>query len=116
MRRLFVIWLILLFPLNVLAMSMSVAAFEHVRHDQHGQQHVEPAASVADSLFSQLFDTQSGADLDADEPPAVADLHDQVNEEDQLQLVLQPGRSIAASAPLRHAQSAFPPLKPPPTL
>ena len=115
MRRLFVIWLILLFPLNVLAMSMSVAAFEHVDHGQQ-QSHFEPAAPVADTLFSHLFDTQSGGDLDSDEPPAVADLHDQVNEEDQLQLVLLPGRAIAASAPLRHAQSAFPPLKPPPTL
>jgi hypothetical protein len=117
MRRLFVIWLILLFPLNVLAMSMSVAAFEHVDHDQHGQQErVESVAPAADTLFSHLFDTQSSGDLDSDEPPAVADLHDQVNEEDQLQLVLLPGRSIAAGAPLRHEQSAFPPLKPPPTL
>lgn len=115
MRRLFVIWLILLFPLNVLAMSMSVAAFEHAQHGQQ-QSHVEPAAPGADTWFSHLFDTQSGGDLDSDEPPAVADLHDQVNEEDQLQLVLLPGRSIAAGAPLRHEQSAFPPLKPPPTL
>jgi len=115
MRRLFVIWLILLFPLNVLAMSMSVAAFEHAQHGQQ-QSYVEPAAPGADTWFSHLFDTRSGGDLDSDEPPAVADLHDQVNEEDQLQLVLQPGRSIAASAPLRHGQSAFPPLKPPPTL
>jgi hypothetical protein len=114
MRRLFVIWLILLFPLNVLAMSMSVAAFQH---DQPSAlQHVEPATPVADTLFSHLFDTQNGGDLDSDEPPAVADLHDQVNEEDKLQLVLLPGSSIAASTPLPRPQSAFPPLKPPPTL
>jgi hypothetical protein len=109
MRRLFVIWLILLFPLNVLSMSISVASFEH------GQpEHVEPAAPAADTFFSSLFDSQSTADLDSDEPPAVADLHDQVNEEDLAQLMLPPHATRASGVPLRHAQSAFPPLKPPP--
>jgi len=111
MRRLFVIWLILLFPLNVLAMSISVASFEH------GQpEHVAPAASAADSFFSSLFDNQPVGDLDSDEPPAVADLHDQVNEEDLSQLILPPHVARASGMPLRHAQSASPPLKPPPIL
>jgi hypothetical protein len=111
MRRLFVIWLILLFPMNVLAMSISVASFEH------GQpEHVEPAAPVADAFFSSLFDSEPAGDLDSDEPPAVADLHDQVNEEDLAQLILSPHVTRASGVPLRHAQSAFPPLKPPPTV
>jgi len=119
MRRLFVICLILLFPLNVLAMSMSVAAFQHAQpaHPQPASSHgATPVAADSDSFFSHLFDTQSGGDLDSDEPPAVADLHDQVNEDGTLQLILHPGRSHAPAGPLAHGQSAYPPLKPPPTL
>jgi len=113
MRRFIVLCLILLFPLNVLALSMSVASFQHADP-------IESTPVVApvmdDAFFSSLFDTASSGDLDSDEPPGVADLHDQVNEEDKLQLVLLPDWTRAGVVPLRHAQSASPPLKPPPIL
>jgi len=119
MRRLFVLWLVLLFPLNVMALSISVATFQHADATGHAHR-VSASGSAAldagDSLLSQLFDTPAGGDLDSDEPPAVADLHDQVYEEDLVPLILLPASSRAAGVPLRQAQSAFPPLKPPPTV
>jgi len=111
MRRLFVICLILLFPLNVMALSISVATFQHADAPEHVH---SGSPDNGGSLFSNLFDTQPSGDLDSDEPPAVADLHDQVNEEDKPQLILLPDSTRASGVPLRHAQSSFPPLKPPP--
>jgi len=109
MRRAFVIFLILLFPLNVSALSMSVASMQpaEVSHHVHAQ-------AADDSFFSSIFDAASSGDLDADEPPAVFDLHDTVNEDDILSLVLHGARQSSTHVLLPRAQLSTAPLKPPP--
>lgn len=112
MRRFFVTWLILLFPLNVFALSMSVASMQQ---PATSEQAAPASHSVTDSLFAGIVDAQPGGDIDSDEPPAVADLHDSVNEDDPSQLVLNPRAPAPLPVPLRRSQSSSPPLKPPPT-
>lgn len=113
MRRLFVICLILLYPLNVLALSTSVAslqtgAVEHVLTQS-------PAAPDAiDLALAEAFDCKLTCDLDPDEPPSGTDFHDTVNEAGVPRFDGAPLRTIAPFAPTRHLLSAFPPLKPPP--
>jgi hypothetical protein len=64
MRRVFVLFLILLFPLNVLALSTSVASLQHT-----------PVTHEA-SAFTNTVDLQTLGDPDSDEPPAGYDFHD----------------------------------------
>ena len=61
MRRLLVIFLILLFPLNVLALSTSVASMH------------EDAAGL--SLVADEFECRDVCDLDPDEPPTAGDMN-----------------------------------------
>lgn len=106
MRRAFVIFLILLFPLNVLALSWSVAT--------------EPATMTApadapadtDSFFAKLFDADTTLDLDPDEPPPM-DLHDIVNHEAGLQFITLPGRAASCHDARRQCLSIPPPVRPP---
>jgi hypothetical protein len=100
MRRAFVIFLILLFPLNVFALSMSVssmgqgAAIEHV---------MTPAPADA-----------GGGDLDPDEPPSGVDFHDSVYAAGPPAPALPPDGSVSSHVPIRHGLAPFPPIKPPP--
>lgn len=102
MRRAFVIFLILLFPLNVLALSLSVATTQH------------HAPVTGDLLPDPLFAAETGADLDPDEPPAM-DLHDIVNHESVLQLPALPGRAAPRHDARGRCHCLAPPVKPPRT-
>lgn len=107
MRRAFVIFLILLFPLNVLALSLSVASMQ-----QTGASERVGAFAPADGAAAP--DLQTLGDVDADEPPAGTDFHDSVNEEGHLQSVALPGRLAPPHLPSRRGLAPFPPIKPPP--
>ena len=102
MRRVFVIFLILLFPLNVLALSTSVASLEHttVTHEA--------------TAFTNTADLQTLGDPDSDEPPAGYDFHDSMNEEGRLQAAVLPGQLLVPPLPTRRGLAPFPPIKPPP--
>lgn len=105
MRRAFVIFLILLFPLNVFALSMSVASMP-----QDGAS-VHPAHAV---LAADAPDMPAIGDVDADEPPAGHDFHDSVNEAGRLQPAVLPDRLPPPHPPLRQGLAPVPPIKPPP--
>jgi len=107
MRRAFVIFLILLFPLNVLALSWSVASEPAAAVVQ-----AEAPAAGADSFFAKLFDADTTLDLDPDEPPPM-DLHDIVNHEAALQFTTLPGRMACRHDARRHCLSIPPPVRPP---
>jgi hypothetical protein len=77
MRRFLVILLILLFPLNVLALSMSVSAA------QPDGASVQPGAVVA---AGGAFAGDANPDIDPDEPPTVAEPHDFMNLDGRLHL------------------------------
>jgi len=99
MRRFFVIFLILLFPLNVFALSMSVST-----------------AQQGDSEVLVMDDSAKGearGDVDPDEPPSVADLHDIVNHEPSLRLATWLAGALPPHDAAPHSQSLPPPLKPP---
>ncbi|MFC5479643.1 hypothetical protein [Massilia suwonensis] len=107
MRRVFVIFLILLFPLNVFALSMSVASDRHAA----AVEQVMPAA-LADAGME--MDQPSLGELDPDEPPSGMDYHDSVSGEGQPVAPLPPDGSISSHVPFRHGLAPFPPIKPPP--
>lgn len=108
MRRALVIFLILLFPLNVLALSMSVSAIGQAGATEH----VNPAPA-ADAV-ADATGHQSIGDLDPDEPPGGTDFHDLVHEEGRVQPAALPDSSIASRLPSRRGREPFPPIKPPP--
>ena len=103
MRRAFVIFLILLFPLNVFALSMSVSSM--------GEQVMTPA--LADAGSGSGSDQPLG-DLDPDEPPSGMDFHDSVYAAGPPAAALPPDGSVSSHVPLRHGLAPFPPIKPPP--
>lgn len=106
MRRAFVIFLILLFPLNVLALTVSVSSMQQTGAIEHVM-----APAPADGIG------QGGAfDLDPDEPPSGMDFHDTVNEEGQPLLAVPSDGSVAPRVPPRRGLAPFPPIKPPPVL
>lgn len=113
MRRLFVICLILLYPLNVLALSMSVASLQ-----TGATEHALPAAlsgeAAADLQLAAALDCKLTCDVDPDEPPSGTDFHDTVNEDGEPQLAAMPLRTLAPFTPVRHRLSPYPPIKPPP--
>ena len=118
MRRLFVICLILLFPLNVLALSTSVASLQagatHHVASQPASADAAAAADAADARLAKAFDCKLTCDVDPDEPPSGTDFHDTVNEAVEPALALAPVRILAPFTPTRHILSPFPPIKPPP--
>lgn len=102
MRRILVIFLVLLFPLNVMALSMSVST-----------QQQESGAVHAGLASGDAFQGDRNADVDPDEPPAAAELHDFMHHDGCLQL---PAFGAAALAPPLAAAcrlSLPPPDKPP---
>ena len=107
LRRAFVIFLILLFPLNVFALSMSVASDRQAA----AVEHVMPAA-LADAGME--FDQPLLGELDPDEPPSGMDYHDSVSREGQPAPPLPPNGPISPHVPLRNGLGPFPPIKPPP--
>jgi hypothetical protein len=111
MRRAFVIFLILLFPLNVFALSMSVSSIQQA--DASGQ--VLPSAP-ADSGGDAGMDLElaSLGDLDPDEPPSGMDYHDSVSGPGRVLPALPSDGLVSPHVPLRHGLAPFPPIKPPP--
>lgn len=105
MRRILVIFLILLFPLNVFALSLSASAAPPGAH--------EHATAVPSAGADALADTEARGDVDPDEPPSVADLHDLVNQERVLHLAGPCAGAAPPRDPARTGLSLPPPVKPP---
>ena len=126
MRRVFVICLILLFPLNVLALSLSAATLQWAGAPAHADTaSAAPATAFATPVVSAVvvdsaadhgagFDCRALCDLDPDEPPSGADFHDSVNKDSRAQFLHPPGWAAAPTAPAHHGRSCAPPTKPPP--
>lgn len=120
MRRLLVICLILLLPLNMFALAMAASAMQPAEAPQHAvsldqltlaAQH--GAVAFADAYLPDPFDCQDGCDIDPDEPPAGADVHDSVNEEVGLPMADFADGVVTPVAPPRASHSFVPLLKPP---
>ena len=104
MRRLLVILLILLFPLNVLALSISVSATQ----PEGASIQISTTTAAGDA-----FEGDASSDIDPDEPPTVAEPHDFMNLDGRPHLA---GHGAAARAPQAAAPfclSLSPPDKPP---
>lgn len=112
MRRAFLIFLILLFPLNVLALSWSVATEPAAGSTHTATTAAAPDDSPTDSFFARLFDVDTTLDLDPDEPPAM-DLHDIVNHEAGQQCITLPSRAASCHDARRQYLSIPPPVRPP---
>lgn len=104
MRRAFVIFLILLFPLNVFALSMSVSSIQQAEAVEHVL--AAPAGGAHDQVPL--------GDVDPDEPPSGMDFHDSVYAEELPPPALPPDSSVSSHVPFRHGLAPFPPIKPPP--
>jgi hypothetical protein len=104
MRRILVIFLILLFPLNVFALSLSVSSA------QGGGAHEHAIAALA---VDGGQDAESRGDVDPDEPPSVADLHDLVNQERPLHLAGPCAGAVPLHDPAPRGHAFPPPVKPP---
>ena len=117
MRRVFVICLILLLPLNMFALAMAASAMlppEPAQRVIASEPLVLTTAPVfADAYLPDNYDCQASCDIDPDEPPAGADVHDTINEEISLRLADVRG-GVPAPPSLSHpSQSWHPLLKPP---
>ncbi|WP_306392453.1 hypothetical protein [Telluria beijingensis] len=124
MRRFIVICLTLLLPLNMFALAMAASAMQPAGATEHVTPSevliqtaaLETDAAVplfADAYLAGAYDCQAGCDIDPDEPPAGADVHDSVHEDLGLPIGGTPGGAVAPPAPPRPSHSSFPPLKPP---
>ncbi|WP_323144968.1 hypothetical protein [Massilia phyllosphaerae] len=119
MRRVLVIFLVLLFPLNVLALSLSVATM-HVATmpaavlaqaaDANDRVHV-PAALAGDVADDD--DDAGPGDIDPDEPPAGADIHYIVGHAGCLHIAGLSSASPALHDAAPRCHSVPPPVKPP---
>ena len=122
MRRVLVIFLVLLFPLNVFALSLSVATMPAAALAQAAgakdRLHVPPALADAGAVSGDdtgSSDTGSGdrGDIDPDEPPAGGDIHYIVGHAGCLHIA-----GLSSAAPALHdaasrCHSVPPPVKPP---
>ena len=102
MRRILVIFLILLFPLNVMALSMSVSMVPH-----------DGASAHTRVTSGDAFQGDTNPDIDPDEPPATAELHDLMNQDGCLQLAVPGAAALAPHAAAAYCLSLPPPDKPP---
>lgn len=102
MRRILVIFLILLFPLNVMALSMSVSMAQQ-----------DGASAHAGVAPADAFQGDTHPDIDPDEPPAAAELHDLMNQDGCLQLAAPGAAAVAPHAAAPYCFSLPPPDKPP---
>lgn len=111
MRRVFLIFLILLFPLNVFALSMSAASMQQAGA---GASAATVWTDEAAAIDAPAPAPASIGDIDADEPPAGHDFHDSVNDVGRPLPAVLPDRSPAPHPPLRQGRAPVPPIKPPP--
>ena len=120
MRRVLVIFLVLLFPLNVFALSLSVAtlpaAAVALAADAQERVHA-PGAAQPDSDAGNAFGCDGGCsdpgDIDPDEPPAGADIHYIVDLAGGLQFAGLSGTSPALHDAAPRCRAVPPPVKPP---
>ena len=107
MRRVLVIVLILLFPLNVFALSMSASLLQAAS---------EPALApsvVGDLQAGQDLACALACDVDPDEPPGHQDLHDIVYVETAPRLAGPASPTALGHDASRLFDSPAPPIKPP---
>lgn len=109
MRRLLVIFLILLFPLSASALSISVSQL----HKAYSTEHVGPSVPAAVPGLANAFDCDTSCDIDPDEPPSGAELHYIVDQEKPLVAAGQPARAPVLHDADPDCHSLPPPVKPP---
>jgi hypothetical protein len=109
MRRVFVIFLILLFPLSAFALSMSVSQL----HQGQSMEQTQSPAPLADLGLTGAFDCDASCDIDPDEPPSGAELHYIVDQEKPLLAAGQPARAPVLHDADPDCHSIPPPVKPP---
>jgi len=118
MRRVFVICLILLLPLNMFALAMAASAMLPPEPSQRAADaapvvQLTSAPVFADAYLPDNYDCQSSCDIDPDEPPAGADVHDTINEALSLRLADVRGGVPAPPSLSGPSQSWQPLFKPP---
>jgi len=117
MRRVLVIFLVLLFPLNVFALSLSVATMPAAALAQaaDAKDRVHVPAALADAGQVSADDTGAGdpGDIDPDEPPAGADIHYIVGHAGCLHIAGLSSASPALHDAAPRCHSVPPPVKPP---
>jgi len=117
MRRVLVIFLVLLFPLNVFALSLSVATMPAAALAQaaDANDRVHVPAALADAGEVSADDTGAGdpGDIDPDEPPAGADIHYIVGHAGCLHIAGLSSASPALHDAAPRCHSVPPPVKPP---
>ena len=99
-----------------LAMAASAMLSAEASHSVIASEPLVQAAKVpvfADSYLPDNFNCQTSCDIDPDEPPAGADVHDFVNEEADLRFSDVTGDAVAPSASSYPSRSRSPLLKPP---
>lgn len=121
MRRLFVVFLILLFPLNVLALSLSASSMQQggapvpaASAASAPSPELAPSDALAASAAGGASDGQAGGDIDPDEPPSSGDVHEPVDEPGRLRFAALPGGPVGPYTPSLHDHPSFAPIKPPP--
>ena len=120
MRRVLVICLILLLPLNMFAFAMAASAMQVDAPSEHAVSKGELVRSAADqpSTYADAYlpgpyDCSVACDIDPDEPPASADVHDSINQEVGIPLALFLDSTVIPTPSSRVSQSYGPLLKPP---
>lgn len=120
MRRVLVICLIFLLPLNMFAFAMAASAMQAgdaseqaVATDKLALSAPGGAISVADAYLPGPYDCDIACDIDPDEPPASADVHDSVNQEAGIQFALFLDSTVMPVPLPRSSHSSGPLLKPP---
>ena len=109
MRRVLVIVLVLLFPLNVFALSMSASLLQA----GFAPAPTETAASAPDIQAGQGLSCALACDLDPDEPPGHQDLHDIVHVDAAQRMAGPADRAAFSHDASRPGYSPPPPVKPP---
>ena len=112
MRRVLVIFLILLFPLNVFALSLSAASpWQHA--DAKAQAHAALAAAGQDDGDGCPGDCDVDLDIDPDEPPSAGDVHYIVGHGASLQFTCLPSCAVPLHDAPPYCHALPPPVKPP---
>lgn len=117
MRRALVLFLILLFPLNVLALTTSLVQYGHAAQRPDARAAIvapaDAAAAAAAAGLAAALDCDTSCDIDPDEPPAAGDLHAVLNEALRLQPAALSGTATPPADAARHRRAIPPPVKPP---
>ena len=113
MRRVLVIVLILLFPLNVFALSMSASLLQAATAYATEPAHAPSLAHFTDLPTGGALTCALACDVDPDEPPGHQDLHDIVYVETAPRLAGPASPTTPGHEASRPFDSPAPPIKPP---